>query len=167
VQAALEQEPKAIFRVAGTIERLDSRRREEVAAALRSAVGPRADAGLRADDIRALVALGFDIGFHTLRHEALPGLSDDELEQALHDGRDGLAAVVGRPLAVISYPHGKADARVADAARAAGFARGFITGRRAVTDDTDPLLIPRLPPALSLGKTALRLARAVASSPPR
>jgi peptidoglycan/xylan/chitin deacetylase (PgdA/CDA1 family) len=165
LDAALERQPKAIFRVAATIESLDRLHRSETSAALRAAVdGHVADAGLRADDVQSLVAAGFDVGFHTLRHEALPTLPDAELEGALRDGRDELADVVGKPLELISYPHGKVDERVATAARTAGFTLGFASGRRVVTPETDPLLVPRMPPAMSPGKTALRLARAVAGS---
>jgi peptidoglycan/xylan/chitin deacetylase (PgdA/CDA1 family) len=165
LQAALERAPKAIFRVAATIESLDRSRREETAAALRAAAnGHIGDEGLRAADVRALVAAGFDVGFHTVKHEALSTLADGELEAALRDGREELGAVVGKPLELISYPHGKADERVAAAARVAGFALGFTTSRSIVTADTDPLLVPRMPPALSAGKTALRLARAMEGS---
>jgi peptidoglycan/xylan/chitin deacetylase (PgdA/CDA1 family) len=165
VRAALERVPKAIFRVAGTIERLDPGQRDEVAAALREAVGSNgAEAGLRADGVRQLVAAGCDIGFHTLRHDQLPALSDADLDQALRRGREELAAVVHEELDAISYPYGKADRRVADAARAAGYTRGFATGRAAVRPETDPLLIPRIAPTMSVGKTALRVARTVASS---
>jgi hypothetical protein len=79
----------------------------------------------------------------------------------MREGREELERVTGRPLDVISYPYGKADDRVAQAAGKAGFTRGFTTKRTAVGEETDPLLIPRIPPAMSLGKTALRLARAV------
>lgn len=165
LRAALERSPKAIFRVAGTIERLPPRERDETAAALRAVVGSRAaDDGLRTADVRSLVEAGFDVGFHTLRHDALPALSDTALEEALHNGRAALDAVVGTRLDLISYPYGKADERVAAAARAAGFTLGFTTERSVVTPDIDPLLIPRIPPAMAPGKTALRLARAVASS---
>jgi peptidoglycan/xylan/chitin deacetylase (PgdA/CDA1 family) len=165
LRAALERSPKAIFRVAGAIERLDPTHRNEVAAVLQAAVGqPPSDDGLRGRDAQSLVAAGFDVGFHTLRHDALPALPDKALQEALHEGREALAAAVGRRLDSISYPYGKADQRVADAARAAGFTRGFTTERSRVTPQTDPLLIPRIPPAMSAGKTALRLARAVASS---
>jgi peptidoglycan/xylan/chitin deacetylase (PgdA/CDA1 family) len=168
LRPALERRPKAIFRVAATIQRLAPTERDEVASALRTAAGSAApDDGLRAADVRALIAAGCDVGFHTLRHEALPRLDDGQLERALRDGREGLEAVAARRLDAISYPHGKADERVAEAARAAGFTLGFTTGRGAVTADTDPLLVPRIPPALSTGKTALRLARAVASSASR
>jgi peptidoglycan/xylan/chitin deacetylase (PgdA/CDA1 family) len=163
VRAALAHSPKAIFRMAATIERLERPKRQETVAALRAAAGPPdEDEGLPANDIRALVAGGAKLGFHTLRHELLTDLPDDELAQALREGRDELAAVTGTRLDAISYPHGRADARVARAAREAGFAYGFVTARGRVDADTDPLLIPRIPPALSPGKTALRLARAVA-----
>jgi peptidoglycan/xylan/chitin deacetylase (PgdA/CDA1 family) len=163
LRAALDRTPKAIFRVAGTIERLDPEQRNETATALRAVVGPPAvDEGLRTDQLQSLVAAGFDVGFHTVGHDALPALSDAALEEALHEGREVLAAVTGQPLDLISYPYGKADERVAEAARAAGFAFGFTTGRSRVSTETDPLLIPRIPPAMSPGKTALRLARAVA-----
>jgi peptidoglycan/xylan/chitin deacetylase (PgdA/CDA1 family) len=162
VRAALERSPKAIFRIAATIERLERPQRAETAAALRAAAGPpRDDERLRAEDIRTLVAAGAEIGFHTRRHELLTELSDEELTDALREGRDELAAVTGTRLDTISYPHGKADGRVARAARESGFMSGFVTARRRVNADSDPLLIPRIPPAMSAGKTALRLARAV------
>jgi len=162
VRAALERSPKAIFRVAATIERLERPQRAETAAALRAAAGPPGnDERLPAEDIRTLVAGSAEIGFHTLRHDLLTELSDDELADALREGRDELAAVTGTRLETLSYPHGQGDERVARAARGAGFVFGFVTARRRVDADTDPLLIPRIPPAMSPGKTALRLARAV------
>jgi peptidoglycan/xylan/chitin deacetylase (PgdA/CDA1 family) len=163
LRPALEREPKAIFRVAAAIESLEPQERAETAAALRAAAGGTVDEGLEGDDMARLLAAGCDIGFHTLRHEALPQLDDDALEAALRDGRDRLETVTGRRLALVSYPHGKADERVAGAARTAGYDAGFTTGRSAVNAETDPLLVPRIPPALAPGKTALRIARAVAS----
>jgi peptidoglycan/xylan/chitin deacetylase (PgdA/CDA1 family) len=159
LSAALRREPKAIFRVAGTIERLAPGERAEVASALRDAVGSSAEQGLRAADVRALTAAGFQVGFHTLRHDALPSLTDDELRAALHDGRDELAGITQAPLDTISYPYGKADERVAAAAAAAGFTLGFTTKRGSVTPETEPLLVPRIPPAPTVGKTMLRVAR--------
>jgi peptidoglycan/xylan/chitin deacetylase (PgdA/CDA1 family) len=162
VRAALERSPKAIFRVAATIEQLERPQRAETAAALRAAAGqPSDNERLRAEDIRTLLAGGAEIGFHTRRHDLLTLLSDDELREALREGRDELAAVTGTSLETISYPHGQADERVARSAREAGFVSGFVTARRRVDADTDPLLIPRIPPAMSPGKTALRLARAL------
>ncbi len=160
-RAALERSPRAIFRVASAIERLEPRQRADAAAALRAAVGPPpADSGLRVEDVRALADAAFEVGFHTLRHDALPALPDAALDRALRDGREALDAAVGRPLRLIAYPHGKADSRVAEAAREAGFALGFTTRRGVVAPDSDPFLIPRTVPDLSASGLALRLARA-------
>jgi peptidoglycan/xylan/chitin deacetylase (PgdA/CDA1 family) len=163
LRAALERAPKAIFRVAATIERLAPAQRADAAAALRDAVGSaNGESGLRAADVRALVGAGFEVGFHTLHHDALPALSDAELDAALRDGREALESAAGRKLALISYPYGKADQRVAAAAASAGFRLGFTTKRGPVTPETVPLLVPRIAPAPSVGKTVLRVARAVA-----
>ena len=54
--------------------------------------------------------------------------------------------MAGHPLGAIAYPHGKADARVAEAAKAAGFDLG-VTGRyEPVVPSTDPLLLGRIEP---------------------
>ena len=119
--------------------------RDAAAARLQDTVGADPDeAGLRADQVRALAAAGFEIGFHTLRHDVLPPLDDKRLEGALVDGRQAVAAAAELEPTMLAYPHGKADSRVAVAARAAGYAFGFTGGRRPVTDESDPLLLGRL-----------------------
>ena len=160
VQAALRRSPKAILDLAGAIVKLQPAQRSEVASVLRDAVGPLHDeAGLRGEDVKALSSAGCAIGFHTLRHEPLPSLSDPELARALQEGQDELARLVGRRLTLIAYPHGKADQRVAHAARAAGFTGGFTTAPGPVAPDTDPSLIPRTVADLSASDLSLRLAR--------
>jgi peptidoglycan/xylan/chitin deacetylase (PgdA/CDA1 family) len=162
---ALARTPRAILDLSGAITRLAPEQRSEVATALRDAVGPpRAEDGLRAQDARTLVEGGCSVGFHTLRHEVLPALSDSELAQALRDGREALEAAAGTPIDAIAYPYGKGDDRVAAAARAAGFAHGFTTLRGVVSLDTDPLLIPRTVPDLSASGLRLRLARLVSAA---
>jgi peptidoglycan/xylan/chitin deacetylase (PgdA/CDA1 family) len=160
LRAALKRSPRAILEVAGQIVRLEPAQKREVTDALRAAVGPPVENGLRGRDVQTLVQTGSTVGFHTLGHDVLPALSDSELEQALREGVEALTAVAGNRLDLIAYPHGKADVRVAEAARAAGFVRGFTTARGLVTADTNPLLIPRTVPDLSAGGLALRLARA-------
>jgi peptidoglycan/xylan/chitin deacetylase (PgdA/CDA1 family) len=76
-----------------------------------------------------LSAAGATIGFHTLEHEALPGLDDAGLDDAVARGRDDLARAVAAPVRFFAYPHGKADTRTAAAVRRAGFDAAF-TGRR-------------------------------------
>ena len=87
-------------------------------------------------------------------------LSDADLTRAFVEGRTDVEAAAGAPLGAIAYPHGKADNRVADAARTAGFAIGFTTQRETVAPDADALLVPRIVPALSADRMSMRLARA-------
>jgi peptidoglycan/xylan/chitin deacetylase (PgdA/CDA1 family) len=156
VRSAVAREPRAILDLAGAIVRLERAQRREVAAALREAVGDEQDdEGLGREGVVALSAAGCAIGFHTLAHEPLPALSDEELARALRDGRDEL----GPGVRTIAYPHGKADQRVADAAQAAGYVCGFTSARGPVTPTTHPFLIPRTVADLSASALALRLAR--------
>jgi peptidoglycan/xylan/chitin deacetylase (PgdA/CDA1 family) len=141
------------------VEHMSPEERDGVGERLASALGPDPlDAGLRADQVRALVEGGMTIGFHTRRHDSLSFLDDTQLERALRDGRDELEQLAGAPLDVIGYPHGRADARVAEAARAAGFRAGFTTRPVAVTEASDALLLGRIGPLRSARGFALQLA---------
>lgn len=119
--------------------------RDRAAEALREHVGPDPpDAGIRREDVASLASAGFEIGFHTVRHDPLPALDDAALESALRDGREALEEAAGHRLGAVAYPHGTADTRVAHAAANAGYNRGFTGTPAAVTPDTDPLLLPRV-----------------------
>jgi peptidoglycan/xylan/chitin deacetylase (PgdA/CDA1 family) len=116
------------------------------------------DAGMPVEHVRQLALAGLGIGFHTLGHEPLTQLDDDQLSAALRDGREALAEVAGGPLTTIAYPHGRVDGRVREAACAADFATGFSAAGRAATSDDDPLMIPRIVPShRSPGHFALQL----------
>ena len=122
--------------------------------------------GLTAVGVRTLVDAGMSVGFHTRRHDPMPSLDDAALENALRRGRPELEAVVGSRLATIAYPHGHVDARVAEAARDAGFVYGFTTRSEPVTPTSDPLLLGRVIPSLrSVGHFALQLAWTLKRSP--
>jgi len=141
------------------IEYMSPDERTAVADRLEKQLGPDPDdAGMREQDVRRLVEADMTIGFHTRRHDALVWLSDDALDAALRDGRAELEQVVGHPLDVIAYPHGHADDRVAEAARAAGFVIGFGVADQAVWPDSDPLLQGRITPTYrSAGHFAIQL----------
>jgi peptidoglycan/xylan/chitin deacetylase (PgdA/CDA1 family) len=153
----------AIHAVGSAIEELAPDERAAVARRLESQLGPDpGDSGIRAEDARTLAAAGLEIGFHTLRHEPLPQLDERALAEAMSDGRAALSEVAGSELTVISYPHGKADERVAAAARSAGYAFGFTTSGEKVRPGDDPLLLGRLYPTFgSPGRFALQVALAL------
>ena len=127
---------------------------------LLAATGPDPEgAGIRRSQVRSLVEAGMTVGFHTLRHDPLTGLTDAQLADAMERGRRELAEAAGAPVDVIGYPHGRADERVAAAAGAAGFRIGYSTRRAPVTPRSNPLLLGRFGPSLrSVGALALELA---------
>jgi peptidoglycan/xylan/chitin deacetylase (PgdA/CDA1 family) len=160
----LARDPDAldIHAVGVAIRRLPPADRDEVSKRLLRLAGPDTDAGLSDADIAKLASAGFQIGFHTRCHYALPTLTDPELEIALHDGRERLASLSGQTIDTIAYPHGRADRRVVAAALRAGYRLGFTTEWQATTPESDPMEIGRLEPSdPSLGRFSLKIARAL------
>jgi peptidoglycan/xylan/chitin deacetylase (PgdA/CDA1 family) len=161
VQAALERRPGAIGRLALAVERLEPGQREQVAGGLARAV-PGSLPVLGPDGVAALARTGWEIGFHTRGHHVLTAIDADLLGRELERTRE----ITGELLLTLAYPHGKAAAREARAARDAGYVAAY-TGRQEVfTDGTDPHLIGRLQPdTTTLGRFALQLARALSDPP--
>lgn len=84
------------------------------------------------------------IGSHASTHRSLPTLSDDELEDELHGGRDALMSLVGGPVDLLAYPFGHHDERVRRAARSAGYRAAFTFLNGRVEQGQDPFRLPRL-----------------------
>jgi peptidoglycan/xylan/chitin deacetylase (PgdA/CDA1 family) len=150
-----------IHEVADTIEALPTDEHEAVTARLREFAGPDAvDDGLSAGAVKRLAESGFEIGFHTRGHVLLPPLDSSQLERALQDGVGDLEAVIGYRPTTISYPYGKANLRVAEAAQRAGFDFGVIGGHGATGSEQHPMLMTRFSASTdSLGSFSLNLAR--------
>jgi peptidoglycan/xylan/chitin deacetylase (PgdA/CDA1 family) len=130
--------------LAADVERLPAEARAAVARALSELIGHDPPAyRLTRPQVNALARAGFEIGFHTRDHRPLPELTHDELVRALDEGRAALEAAAGRPLTTIAYPHGRADERVAAAARAAGYTDGFAGPGQPITTQSDRLLLGR------------------------
>jgi glycosyltransferase involved in cell wall biosynthesis/peptidoglycan/xylan/chitin deacetylase (PgdA/CDA1 family) len=162
VRAASERVPRAIGRVAKAIEDLPPGDRDEAAAALAALAAERRPV-LDHAGIARLVEGGWEIGAHTPGHYLLPTLDDAALAEQLR--RRALVPGDDELPSTLAYPHGKAGAREAAAARAAGYTAAF-TGYPGVVGaegETDPHLIGRLQPdPTSPGRFALSLARALA-----
>jgi peptidoglycan/xylan/chitin deacetylase (PgdA/CDA1 family) len=79
------------------------------------------------DALRALADAGggIEIGSHSATHAHLTRLSDEELRRELTESKAAIEGNVGRHCAFLAYPYGEHDARVRDAARAAGYTAGF------------------------------------------
>lgn len=155
-RAQLGADPAA-WEVSLVVEALAPADRAALAETWQARAGSLREAGLRAADIAALAEQGFETGFHGAHHEPMSLVDDATLAAELSRGPAFTETTV------IAYPHGKADARVADAARARGFTAGFTVEPRAVTPNDDPLLLGRVDGATEdLAAFAWSLAAALA-----
>ena len=110
-------------------------------------------------DLEALARDGWEIGSHTVGHRLLIDLDDREVSEELKASRQTIAERVGA-CETLAYPYGLADARVAAAARAAGYLAACSLTRAHLVDE--PHLRPRV--HLSAEDGGLRL-KALLSPP--
>jgi peptidoglycan/xylan/chitin deacetylase (PgdA/CDA1 family) len=76
---------------------------------------------LTAGDIRALDALGMEIGVHGAAHLDWTSISKREFLDDVSEGRAALEDILGRPVDVVAPPFGRFDARILDHLFAMGF----------------------------------------------
>lgn len=103
---------------------------------------------LREEEIVALAGEGVGIGSHGMNHLDWTRLGDAALHDELVASRAWLERATGRRVDALSYPWGRVDARVAAAARAAGYRLGFALRGMSVAERAaravPGLAIPRL-----------------------
>ncbi|MGV3618378.1 MAG: polysaccharide deacetylase family protein [Fimbriimonas sp.] len=73
----------------------------------------------------------------------LRNLSDAQLEKEMVGSKQALERRLGHEVPYIAYPNGKFDARVARAARAAGYRVGFTEAQRPAERAPNLLMVPR------------------------
>ena len=157
VIAALERRPGGIRQLAAAVERAEPAQRTRIAASLRAYTGPALERAFGPEDVRALAAQAFEIGFHTREHPLLPALDDAGVRRALTEGRDELASLSGHPVTILAYPHGKTDDRIGGEARRAGYTLAYGGSGRALSADDDEMALPRWEPPFA-GGAAFELA---------
>jgi peptidoglycan/xylan/chitin deacetylase (PgdA/CDA1 family) len=122
------------------------------------------------NELERLSHAGWEIGSHTRTHPHLTSLDDRSLRRELVGGREDCVAATGLPCRSLAYPFGEADARVAAAAREAGYeAAATLTERIPASVDgrPDPMLCPRLGVYQSDSPIRLRLKSAMFLHGPR
>lgn len=96
------------------------------------------------DELHTLAASSMvTIGSHAHDHVILTYLDPAALAHQLSRSRQVLEDHQDAPVTELAYPNGDHDAAVRDAARAAGYLRGYILGPRGVPQAVDPFAIPR------------------------
>lgn len=126
------------------------------------------EAILDADALRALPALGVEIGAHGLDHTSMLGMSDADLERQTRGAREALGDVLGTLPRSFAYPFGDYDARAVRAVERAGYDVAFSVysdaGRHAVSrvdvkpgDTLAALLVKLVPGYRAIWRTAGRV----------
>jgi len=124
--------------------------RQGLLASLRSRLGgrqPQPLGLLGASELRALAAEGFEIGAHSMAHEPLSALTEEELDRDLTDSRTALVRVLGREPRALAYPFGSRgtwNAQVVTALRRHGFQCACTTVWGLNDRATDPFELRRL-----------------------
>lgn len=132
-----------------TAKRMLPTDRERWLAALLDSSGPietpERDRIFRSDDLRRLIQGSHEIASHTMTHPILPLCDDASLTAELVHSRERLSVLLSRPIAGICFPNGDHDARVREAARAAGYtyAATLDTGDNTLPQQ-DPMLVRRI-----------------------
>lgn len=73
------------------------------------------------NELRELLAAGWEVGSHSLRHAYLPALAPDELREDLLRSREILEQNLQIPIRHLSFPFGRGNERVLDCALRAGY----------------------------------------------
>jgi peptidoglycan/xylan/chitin deacetylase (PgdA/CDA1 family) len=140
----------ALFALHGSLLELDVEERrnvvESVSAWAGNSLPPRDSHRLMtAEEIRELAQRpNHEIGAHTVHHLMLTKYATDVRYQELVDNRNVLEALSGRPVSALSYPYGATDSVTADIVHELGFSYALTVESGAVTQDSDPLRLPRL-----------------------
>jgi peptidoglycan/xylan/chitin deacetylase (PgdA/CDA1 family) len=126
---------------------------------------------LGSSGIRALADAGMEIGFHTLHHPLLTGLSQQAVDQAVVEGRKEIAAAANKAIDVFAYPHGKACHTIARRVQALGYQAACTGVPRPVGPSSDRFLLGRWEPGPLRGEQflaaiVLYLNRPVVEPPP-
>lgn len=108
--------------------------------------------------LHAWRAGGMEVGAHTRNHPHLTRCDDAQLRDEIAGGKAELESLLGFEVPQFCYPFGDADARVAKAARAAGFHAAPTVRRGRARAGDDLFMLPRvaIDNADSLAKFALR-----------
>jgi peptidoglycan/xylan/chitin deacetylase (PgdA/CDA1 family) len=105
---------------------------------------------------RDLVAMGHEIGAHTLTHPNLTELQRHSLLEEVAGSRRDLELLTGARVRTFAYPKGKHDHRVVETVRAAGFEAAVTVSEGLVQEGTDLLTLPRIAVRASTGTAQLR-----------
>lgn len=79
------------------------------------------------ENLKTLSQNNVEIGSHSVSHQKLVELDDAVLERELVDSKKRIEVMLSQSVSTISYPYGRFNQRVVDAAQKAGYSLGMTT----------------------------------------
>lgn len=150
--SSTERRVDAVRLVTAALKYQPQEERHEAMAELERLCGPGYD-GPRcfdAEDLKALQAMGMEIGAHSVNHPILACCTEDEAEREIRDSRADIEAVLGPLRMPFAYPNGEPGkdytSRHVDMVRRAGYACGVSTQKGYATLDSCFLQLSRFTP---------------------
>jgi peptidoglycan/xylan/chitin deacetylase (PgdA/CDA1 family) len=116
-----------------------------------------------AEQVRDWLALGHDIGAHTLTHPHLDQIPLTQAREEIFACKKKLEDKFGREVCHFAYPYGGFSPAVVELVREAGFTTACTTMTGPTRSGTDPFLLPRLNVDGDFLNPAKRLARELSS----
>lgn len=86
---------------------------------------------------------GIEVFSHTMTHPSLTALSSAKLKEELAGSKAALEQILGHSVGAISYPHGRYNENVINAAQESGYRLGFTIEPQCVDELTNPYAIGR------------------------
>ena len=150
--ATLSERCAAIDSILTDIKHLEQARRQALADQIVAAAGghPLPALMMNHDQVRALHALGMQVGGHTVTHPILTRLTPDAAFEEMRRGKQELEQIVGAPVPLFAYPNGvpRQDygAEHARMVSGCGFSAAVSTARGAANARSDRYQLPRFTP---------------------
>ena len=97
---------------------------------------------LATSDLRALSSEGFEIGAHSVSHNSLTALSEEQLGHEVSSCKQTLEQTVGKEVSMFCYPNGRYNHRVIREVRRAGYKGARTTWMLSTSTDFRPFEMP-------------------------
>jgi peptidoglycan/xylan/chitin deacetylase (PgdA/CDA1 family) len=99
---------------------------------------------MNSDDLKNLIQAGYEIGSHSLTHQRLTKLSNEQLKKEFAESRQIITDIIGVSPDAFSYPYGGVDKRCSSLC-GKYYKLGFSSSRQGYSDWTvDPMNIQRI-----------------------
>lgn len=150
--ATVDDRRRAAIQLVLDVKHVDAAQRQVMVDAIAAAAGANAplDLMMRPPQLRRLVAMGMEVGAHTVSHPILARLASDEARDEIVNSRRQLEQLLDRRVGLFAYPNGHPHhdygAEHVRMVREAGFDAAVTTAPGVSSRSSDRFQLPRFAP---------------------